>query len=121
MGLKETEAEILDRWNNIPAAAASIRILEYLASLPDDELKVLTFRTLSKAAGKGYGDTELVAAINILAGSSLALLDAHAFFVDDARNQYDLDDDEFELARATNEVVHPDTGELISNASAHLI
>ncbi len=63
---------------------------------------------------------ELAAAITTLTGS-LSLLDVHGLFIDEHEREYDLEDADFAAARSTNSVVHPETGELVTNAAAHIV
>ncbi len=121
MTIGELKEEILGKWEGAPAAALSVCIIEYLASLPAEELKFLTFRSLAKATpSKMVVTAELAAAVNILTGS-LSLLDVHGLLIDEYEREYDLDDDEFAAARTTNSVVHPETGQIITNAAAHIV
>lgn len=121
MALEDLRKEILDRWPDVPAADICMKILDYVVSKPRDELHFLTLTTLCRATGRGEVDVELLAAINILAGSRLGLLESHALFVDDDESEHELTPEEISQARATGELIHPQTGEAVADYERHLI
>ncbi|WP_245261404.1 hypothetical protein [Mesorhizobium sp. L103C131B0] len=98
-----------------------MKILDFVENTPANELHFLTFKTLCRAAGRETVDVDLMAAINILAGSRLGLLDAHALLVDDDQTEHELTAAEFAEARATGELTHPETGEPVPDYEEHLI
>lgn len=121
MALEDLRKELLDRWSDVPAAGICMKILDFVESTPTNELSFLTFTTLCRAAGKDKVDMDLLAAINILAGSRLALLDPHALFVDEDENEHELSREQISEARATGTLIHPETGEPVKDYEQHLI
>lgn len=121
VALDNLRKELLDRWRDVPAADICMKILDFVEKTPQDELRFLTFTTLCRAAGQENVDGELLAAVNILASSRLALFDAHALFVDDDEIEHEISPEEIAEAKATGEFVHPGTGEIVPDYERHLI
>jgi hypothetical protein len=121
VALDKLRKELLNSWNDVPAAQICMKILDFVEATPRDELHFLTFKTLCRATGREKVDLELLAAINILAGSRLGLLDAHALFVDDDEDEHELSPADISEARATGELIHPETGESVPDYESHLI
>ena len=82
---------------------------------------MLTFRTLSNAAGKDHVDEELLRAITILVSSKIAALDAHALFVDDDQTEHELDAKEWAQVRRTGRLIHPETGVPVPEFEAKIV
>ncbi|WP_299806635.1 hypothetical protein [Tardiphaga sp.] len=121
VALENLRRELLARWSDVPAADICMRILDFVESTPQNELHFLTFTTLCRAAGRTNIDVELLAAINILTGSRLALLDAHAMFIDEDENEHELSPEEIAEARETGTLVHPETGEIVGDYERYLV
>lgn len=121
MGLDHLRKELLDLWQDVPAAEICMKILDFVENTPQDQLRFLTFATLSRAAGRQGVDSDLLAAVNILAGSKLALFDVHALFIDDDETEHEVSPEEIAEARATGKFIHPETGERVSDYERHII
>lgn len=87
------------------------KILDFLSSHSEPNLRMLTFRTLSRAAEKDQVDSELLTAIMILVSSKVAALDARALLIDDDEREYELSTTDLAEARITGELIHPFTGD----------
>ena len=74
---------------------------------------MLTFRSMCRAARKRRVDSELLTALNVLVNSTVAALDVHALLVDNDQTEHELDAKTFAEAKATGELIHPETGELV--------
>jgi hypothetical protein len=121
VALDNLRKELLDRWQDVPAAEICMRILDFVEKTPQNELHFLTFATLCRAAGRENVDSDLLAAVNILAGSRLALFDAHALFVDEDESEHEISPDEIAEAKLTGEFIHPETGELVPDYERYII
>jgi len=121
MSAKEIKAELETRWRDDPIVRLCVAIVDYLASLPAEQLQMITFRTLSSGVGKDHIDDELMRALTILVSSRVAALDAHALFVDEDQLEHELTPEELAQARATGRLVHPETGELVSEFESKVI
>lgn len=117
-GLK---VQIEERWGNTPATELSKQILDFLAATPPDELHLLTFSTLANAAGRASVDEDVIAAVNILAASAFAVLQAKAMFVDEDANEYELDMADLEEAHESGELLHPETGRLVRDYERYVV
>lgn len=115
MALERIRKEVAKIWDHSPEATTCFLLLEYLEKVPVSQLQFLTFKTLISAAGRDEVDHELIAAINILTSSKLGLLEAHALFVDENEEEYELTGTELEQALQFGELAHPESGELVSN------
>jgi hypothetical protein len=121
MSAGEIKAELSARWRDDPIVGLCSAIVDYVAALPADQARMLTFRTLSSAVGKENLDEELLRALTILVSSRVAALDAHGLFVDHDQHEYELGPGEFARIRATGQLIHPETGELILDSESRVI
>lgn len=64
---------------------------------------------------------EVLAAVNLLTSSKLAIFESHAMLVDDDETEHELSAEEFAEARKTGMLIHPETGELVPDFETHLI
>ncbi len=74
---------------------------------------MLTFRSMCRAAHKKRVDGELLSALNVLVNSTVAAFDVHALLVDEDQSEHELDAKTFAKAKATGELIHPETGEVV--------
>ncbi|SSC71456.1 unnamed protein product [Ciceribacter sp. T2.26MG-112.2] len=111
MKLDEIREEYRTRWGEFPVGLVCLDIIDFVASKPVDQLRFLTFTTLSEAAGRKTIDMEVLAAVNLLTSSRLAILESHAMLVDDDDTEHELSVEEFAEARKSGTLIHPETGE----------
>ena len=121
MTLASIKEEILQRWANVPAAPLCVRIIDYIAGLPQSNRQMLTYRTLLAAAGKSTIDDDLLAAVNILVNSPVAIFDAHGLFVDDDDSEFELTPDELLAASRSGIFIHPESGESVPDCNEKII
>ena len=91
MSISDLKREIAAGWERTPAAELSYQIIDFMAALA------------------------------ILANSSVQILDSKAIFADDDGDEYHLETEEFEEVRRANAFAHPESGELVPNYEAKLI
>lgn len=121
MSLEKIREELNASWKNLPAADLCMRILDYVENTPREELRFLTYMNLSMAAGLKEINGDLLAAVNMLTSSNLALLDAHALFIDDDEEEFEIPTNDLANALLTGEFTHPETGELVPDYEKHVI
>ena len=121
MTLEEIREEYRTHWGELPVGSVCLDIIDFLASKPVDQLRFLTFMTLSQAAGRKTIDLEVVAAINLLTGSRLTVLEPHAMLVDEDDTEHELTTEEFAEARRTGLLIHPETGDPVPDFESHVI
>lgn len=121
MTLDEIREEYRTRWGELPVGLVCLEIIDFVASKPVEQLRFLTFSTLSNAAGRQNIDVEVLAAINLLTSSRLAILESHAMLVDDDDTEHELTAEEFAEARKTGVLIHPETGKAVHDFEEHLI
>lgn len=122
MSAEEIKAELSDRWaDDPPIIRLCLRLVDFVASLPEEHARMLTFRTLSRAAGKNQIDEELLRALTILVSSRVAALDAHALLVDEDGTENELEPVVLADARASGELIHPETGEPVPEFETKVI
>ncbi|WP_139798213.1 hypothetical protein [Fulvimarina manganoxydans] len=119
MSVEDIKVEVRTGWSDVPAADLCLRIIDFLAARREDELRMLTFRELSVAAGVDDVDAELLTAVAIL--RNLSVLDARALLVDADEMEYEIDPSDLAEAHLTGELVHPHTGELVENYAGRLV
>lgn len=120
MSVLDLKQQIVAEWAEEPAAELCLLIVDYLAERSVGQLKLLTFQTLAKAAHRDKVDHDVLAAIQILTSTKLAVLDAKAMFVDADAEEYELSEEEFSKALRSGEFVHPETGALVPDYEDHL-
>lgn len=110
--------EILDRinedWGQKTQSTICVSILDYLLRIETNLSLHITYGSLRKVISGNYDNRELLTAVQYLCGERVHLLEAKFELIDD--DEYvDIPNSELNHARATGQLVHPETGELISN------
>lgn len=113
MGAADIKADLYSRWQDDPIVPLCVRIIDFISSLPPDQLQMLTFRTFLEALGKDRIDDDIMRALTILVSSRVAALDARGLLVDDDLTEHELSARELAEARASGELLHPETGEIV--------
>lgn len=109
MNLDEIKEELLRRWEQ-PTVGVCLSIINFMASHSAEQLQVMTFRTLTHAAGKISFDEDVLKAVAVLTSSRVALLDAKTLLIDDDDEEYEMELDELAEARSKGQLIHPETG-----------
>lgn len=115
MSADDIRKELKERWAGTRAVELCFQIVDFVAKLPADHSRMLTFKTITHITGKKSVDDDLLAAINILASTRIAALDAHAMLVDDDNEEHEIEPSELASAQATGTLIHPETGEKVSD------
>lgn len=121
MSLRQLKDEISEGWPDLAAADLSLRIIEFMAPLDEQELRMLTIPVLLRASGHSEVDRDFLTALAILAGSTVHVLDAKAILTDDSEEEFNLESDDLATARREGALAHPESGELIEDFEAKLI
>jgi len=121
MSISDLKREIAAGWERTPAAELSYQIIDFMAPLDEQQLRMLTIPVLLDVLEKRQIDADFMAALAILANSSVQILDSKAIFADDDGDEYHLETEEFEEVRRANAFAHPESGELVPNYEAKLI
>ena len=121
MSIDDIKREVSEGWPDLPAAAFALGIIEFMGQLDDQELRMLTVPTLLEAVGCKELNQEFLAGLAILAGSTVDVLDAKAFYSEDDDEEFDVDATELAAARHSGSLEHPTTGELIEDFESKLI
>ncbi len=121
MTLGEIREAYRSHWGELPVGSVCLDIIDFVASKPLAQLQFLTFTTLSQAAGRTSVDMDVLAAINLLTGSRLTVLQAHAMLVDEDETEHELSVEDFADARRTGALIHPETGDLVPDFESHVI
>jgi hypothetical protein len=72
--IDQLKEEVAKKWGDHPACHTCIKIIDYINSLPDDELSMLTFTSLKNAAGEKEINDKLVHAVTLLSSTSIQAL-----------------------------------------------
>lgn len=121
MSVRQLMDEISRGWPGLAAAELSLRIVEFMAPLKEQELRMLTIPTLLKASGHDQVDRDFLTALAILAGSSVHVLDAKAILTDEFAEEFDIESKELAAARREGSLAHPENGKLIADFEDRLI
>lgn len=109
--------QILDRinedWGQKSQAIICAEILDYLLQITPNIFPHITYGSLRKVLSGNHGDIELLTAVQYLCGERVHLLEAKFELIDDD-NYIDIPNSDLNHARATGQLVNPETGELIS-------
>jgi hypothetical protein len=106
--------QIYEDWGQKPQSQICATILDYLLHIGDKPSLHITYGSLRKLLGVTYKDSEILMAVQYLCGDRTHLLEAKFELIDND-NYIDIPNSELKLARATGQLVHPESGELISN------
>lgn len=110
------ELKIAERWGGDPIAKICKQILEFVASHPNQSQVMLNYSDLLKITGKRYTSEALQRALSILI-SRFSALQLGIVFFDEAGDPHYLDD-EAKIEFVENGLLaHPETGQLIDDAS----
>jgi hypothetical protein len=111
---KEVLGQIYEDWGQKPQSSICAEILDYLLRIDTNRSLHITYGSLRKVINGNYGDSELLTAVQYLCGERTHLLEAKFELIDN--NDYiDIPNSDLNHARATGQLVHPESGELISN------
>ena len=113
--------EVQRAWPAEPASRLCLIILDSIASFSPQQSRMFTFGNFCRMVGKAVPDNDLLTALNILVSSRVHALDARALFVDEHQTEHEVDLEELDAARQSGVLVHPISGEMISNYEAHVI
>jgi len=106
--------QIYDDWGQKPQSNICAEILNYLLLIDIDHPLHITYGSLRKVINGNYGDSELLTAVQYLCGEGTHLLEAKFELIDN-NDCIDIPNSDLNHARATGQLVHPESGELISN------
>ena len=121
MSVSQIRAELQDRWHDDPAIELCLRIVGFVERLPSEQARMLTFRTLSQGVGIKSIDDSFMRALTILVSSRVAALDAHALLVDEDESEHEIAPEELAQARATGNLIHPETGVVVHDYESRVI
>jgi hypothetical protein len=77
---------------------------------------MLTYTSLQNLLEHPKIDTPLVTAVHFLTSSRFAFLEAHGQLIDDEGDEYPLEDFDFNEVLKSGFLIHPKTGEIVSDA-----
>ncbi|RVN00440.1 hypothetical protein CN120_23415 [Sinorhizobium meliloti] len=121
MSASEVKAELLERWGKEPVAQLCANIVDFISSLPADERRLFTYGSFMKATNRKATDEELLRAIAILVNSKVAALDTWALFTDEHGEEHEITPKDFSDIRRTGVLVHPESGELVTDFEDHIM
>jgi len=113
--------EDLALWADQPAQPLCMTIIDCMSKLPNQQLQTLTYKSFLNLLGRTNVDVQLISALSILCDDKIAALEAHAWFIDEDENEHELDPVELSCAFATGKLVHPVSGELLSDFTSQLV
>lgn len=111
---QEILRKIHEDWGQKPQSNLCAEILEYLLRIDTNSPLHITYGSLRKVVRENYSDGELLTSVQYLCGDRTHLLEAKFELIDN--NDYiDIPNSDLNHARATGQLVHSETGEIISN------
>lgn len=121
MSLGDLKREVANGWSDVPAAKVALNIIDFMSQLNDQELRMLTIPRLLEATGFERIGQEFLSAIAILVSSTIHVLDAKAFFVEEDGSEVHINTQELAKARRHGSLEHPLTGKLILDYENRII
>jgi hypothetical protein len=112
---QEIRKQIYEDWSQKPQSQICLAIFDYLLKNNHKSLSHITYGSLRKIAGVSNDDQNILMAIQYLCGDKTHLLEAKFELIDDEENYFDISNSELNKAHKTGQLLHPQTGELISN------
>jgi len=119
--IDQLKDEVSKNWGDHPACRLCINIIEYLGALSADELAMLTFTDLKEASGEREFSQRIVDAVALLSGASIHALDTHLLFIDEEKNEIEIDKADLASARRSGVFVHPKTGDAVADFESKII
>lgn len=102
-------------WGDSTVTRLCKSLVDEVYSLQPQATRSLSYHTLLGLVNEREISQDFLAAMNILTSSEFAIFNVKGYFVDDAEQSYELSDADFESVVCNNELVHPETGELVDN------
>ena len=120
MSVDDLKREIAEGWPDIPAGSIALRVIDYMAGLGDQELRILTIPTLLRAVERDHIDQEFLAALAILVSSTVHALDAKAFLWEEDDQEVHIDAHVLADARRKGSLENPVSGDIIEDFEQRL-
>lgn len=105
---------IRDDWGKNIQSQICMEIVDYIFSVPCDQLAYLTYGTFRSITQNKYSNQELLPAIQYLHGDVMKVLEVKFEYIEDGED-YPLNKGEVANAEETGYLIHPETGEEIAN------
>ncbi|MDB9524770.1 hypothetical protein PN498_02120 [Oscillatoria sp. CS-180] len=105
---------IRDDWGENIQSHICMEIVDYIFSVPCDQLAYLTYGTFRNVTQNKYSNQELLSAIQYLYGDVMKVLEVKFEYIEDGED-YPLDKEELAKAEETGYLVHPETGKEIED------
>ncbi|MDY6939764.1 MAG: hypothetical protein SWY16_19195 [Cyanobacteriota bacterium] len=106
--------QIYEDWGENPQSEVCVAILDYLLCSNSRNISHITYGSLRQVVGSAYSTSDILISVQYLCGDRTHLLDTKFELIE---NDYgiDISNSELKIAHKTGQLVHPETGELISN------
>lgn len=110
-------SKFIEDWGeSTPQFRVCVKIFDYISSRDFKQLRHLTYGNLKRVIGNEYSVLDLLKATQYLCGDRTEILLANFEFYDDKDDNYlPIDFDDVKIAKRTGRLVHPRTGEYITN------
>lgn len=118
MSIDDIKRELERIWIDHPAFPFCMSILDFIKDSPRGELEFLTFRSILNVLSRRDIDSNVIYAVNILCSDRISALESHIMFVDEDSQEYEIDLVDFEEAKSTGILVHPETGDPVVDFEA---
>ena len=99
---------------------ACLAVTDVLEQLNPKDGKFLTLSFFYERLENPDDESRLLPALSIHSTFEEAILEVHGFLYDDDAGQIHLDDEAFKELIETDKLVHPETGELVSDPMHHV-
>jgi hypothetical protein len=117
----DLKAKLNREWPAGHRLELSLRIIDYLTDIPNDQLEMLTFSSIMKVAGADDVDADLVGAVSLLSNNSIHALETRLLFIDDDNRRLKIDKKELAEARRKGIFIHPESGEPVEDFESKII
>jgi hypothetical protein len=105
---------IVEDWGDQPQAHICAKIFNFLLSIDPSQITHITYGSLRQVVDSPTIDHKMMGAIQYLCGDRTPLLEAKFELIDDY-GEFDLTNSDVSEARLSGKLVHPETGEIVTN------
>jgi hypothetical protein len=106
--------KIVDDWGHTPQAEICTEIFKFLLRIELSQATHITYGSLRQVANTRANDQKMMGAIQYLCGDRIPLLEAKFELIDDD-GEFDLTNSDVSDARSSGGLIHPETGELVTD------
>lgn len=119
--LDDLKTELIEKWSDDPAGELCLALVDFLRAQPEEHLRMLTYYSIGRILEREPLDENVLRAVTILVSTKVHALERRFLFIDDEKQEYELDNEEIEEVQRTGNLVHPETGDVVEDFESKLV